>query len=59
VAKVRVGRGEPLERALRIFKKKLDREGTLKEVKAKKHYEKPSERKKRKAKNARSNRNRR
>jgi len=59
VAKVRVGKGEPLERALRIFKKKLDREGTLKEVKAKKHYEKPSERKKRKAKNARSNRNRR
>ena len=59
MAKVRVGRGEPLERALRIFKKKLDREGTLKEVKAKKHYEKPSERKKRKAKNARSNRNRR
>ncbi len=53
MAKVRVGRGEPLEKALRIFKKKLDREGTLKEMRAKKHYEKPSERKKRKAKNAR------
>ncbi|MBU4305185.1 MAG: 30S ribosomal protein S21 [Candidatus Omnitrophica bacterium] len=53
MAQVHVGRGEPLEKALRIFKKKLDREGTLKEMKAKKHYEKPSERKKRKAKNAR------
>jgi len=56
VAKVRVGKGEPLEKALRIFKKKLDREGTLKEMRAKKHYEKPSERKKRKAKNARISR---
>jgi len=56
VAKVRVGKGEPLEKALRIFKKKLDREGTLKEMRAKKHYEKPSEKKKRKAKNARMSR---
>ncbi len=47
---------EALEKALRIFKKKLDREGTLKEMRAKKHYEKPSEKKKRKAKNARSGR---
>ncbi|MBU1086160.1 MAG: 30S ribosomal protein S21 [Candidatus Omnitrophica bacterium] len=53
MAKVRVGKGEALEKALRIFKKKLDREGTLKEMRAKKHYEKPSEKKKRKAKNAR------
>lgn len=56
LAKVKVGKGEPLEKALRIFKKKLDREGTLKEMRAKKHYEKPSEKKKRKAKNARSGR---
>jgi len=54
LAKVRVGKGEALEKALRIFKKKLDREGTLKEMRAKKHYEKPSEKKKRKAKNART-----
>ncbi len=56
MAKVSIRKGEPLEKALRIFKKKLDREGTLKKIKAKKHYEKPSERKKRKAKNARSGR---
>ena len=54
MAKVRIAKGEPLEKALRIFKKKLDKEGTLKQVKAKKHYEKPSERKKGKAKTARS-----
>ncbi|MBU0634947.1 MAG: 30S ribosomal protein S21 [Candidatus Omnitrophica bacterium] len=54
MAKVHIARGGPLEKALRIFKKKLDREGALKQVKAKKHYEKPSERKKMKAKDARS-----
>ncbi len=54
MAKVHVSKGEPLEKALRIFKKKVDKEGTLKLMKAKKHYEKPSERKKRKAKKART-----
>ncbi|MBI4846385.1 MAG: 30S ribosomal protein S21 [Candidatus Omnitrophica bacterium] len=52
MTKVVVSKGETLEKALRIFKKKLDRDGTLKQMKVKNHYEKPSERKKRKAKNA-------
>jgi len=52
VAKVHISKGEPLEKALRIFKKKLAKEGVLKTVRAKEHYEKPSERKKRKAKRA-------
>ncbi len=45
---------EPLERALRRLKKKIDREGILKQLKTRKHYEKPSERKRRKMRTARS-----
>lgn len=39
---------EPLERALRRLKKKLDKEGILKQMKKHEHYEKPSQRKRRK-----------
>jgi small subunit ribosomal protein S21 len=46
-------KGEPIERALRRLKKKLDREGTLREVRAHQHYEKPSEKRRRKAKGPR------
>ena len=46
--KVEVGKNEPLERALKRFKKKIEREGVLKQLKARKHYEKPSERRRRK-----------
>ncbi|MDP2929414.1 MAG: 30S ribosomal protein S21 [Candidatus Omnitrophota bacterium] len=45
---VSVGENEPLERALRRFKKKIEREGILRTLKERKHYEKPSERKRRK-----------
>ena len=38
---------------LRRLKKRLDREGTLKDVRAHRHYEKPSERRRRKMKAAR------
>jgi len=48
MSKVDVGQNEPLERALRRFKKKIEREGILKTLKARKHYEKPSEIKRRK-----------
>ncbi|MDD2404228.1 MAG: 30S ribosomal protein S21 [Lentisphaerae bacterium] len=40
---VRVKKGEAIDRALRRLKKKLDKEGTLKELRNRKHYEKPSE----------------
>ncbi len=43
--RVEVKSNEPLERALRRFKRKIEREGILKQIKARKHYEKPSERK--------------
>lgn len=39
---VEVGQNEPIERALRRLKRKVEREGILREVKARKHYEKPS-----------------
>ena len=40
---------EPLESALRRFKRKCERSGILSEVRRRRHFEKPSERKKRKA----------
>ena len=43
MSRVDIAPGEPLERALRRFKKKIEREGVLKILKARKHYEKPSE----------------
>ncbi|HXV27342.1 MAG TPA: 30S ribosomal protein S21 [bacterium] len=46
--RVQVGENESLEQALKRLKKKLEREGTLKILKARKHYEKPSEKRRRK-----------
>lgn len=46
--RVEVGKGESLESALRKFKRKLEREGILRQLRERKHYEKPSERKRRK-----------
>ncbi len=44
---VRLKKGEPIERAPRRLKKKLDKEGTLKELRNRRHFEKPSEKKRR------------
>ena len=44
---VKCRKGEPIERALRRLKKKMDKEGTLKELRNRRHYEKPSEVKRR------------
>ena len=41
-----------LEKAMRILKRKLIREGVFKELKSRRFYEKPSEKKKRKKKEA-------
>ncbi len=49
MSKIELAPNEPLEKALRRFKKKIEREGILKLLKARKHYEKPSEIKRRKA----------
>ena len=52
MTKVIVGENESLERALRRLKKKVEREGVLKILKARKHYEKPSEVKRRQRRNS-------
>ena len=53
LTEIRLKKGESVEKALRRLKKKIDREGTLKEVRNHRHFEKPSERKRRKMKAAR------
>jgi len=44
---IRIKEDEPLERALRRFKRKLDQEGILKELKKHEYYEKPSQQRRR------------
>jgi len=55
VTEIKLKKGEPVEKALRRLKKKVDREGILREVRSHRHYEKPSERRRRKLKVARFN----
>ena len=49
-SEVQTKRGEPIDKALRRLKKKLDREGVLRELRNRRHYEKPSEIKRREEK---------
>ncbi len=53
LTEIKVKKGESLEKVLRRLKKKIDREGTLKEVRNHRYFEKPSERRRRKMKVAR------
>lgn len=53
MTEIRLKKGEPVDRALRRLKKKVDREGTLKVVRNHRHFEKPSEKRRRKEKIAR------
>ena len=53
MTEIRLKKGEPVDRALRRLKKKVDREGTLKIVRNHRHFEKPSEKRRRKEKVAR------
>lgn len=53
MAEVKVRKGESVDKALRRLKKKLDKEGTMREIRAHRYYEKPSERKRRKSARAR------
>ena len=50
---IRLKKGEPVERAIRRLKKKLDREQTLKKFRERRRFEKPSARRRRKEKAAR------
>jgi small subunit ribosomal protein S21 len=53
LVEIKLKKGEPVEKALRRLKKKIDREGTLKEVRDHRHFEKPSAKRRRKMKVAR------
>ena len=50
---VEVRKDEPFESALRRFKRQMEQEGIIKEIRERKHYEKPSERKRKKTRNKR------
>lgn len=50
MSQIEIKKDESFESALRRFKKKIEQEGILREVRDRKHYEKPSERKRKKAK---------
>ena len=49
MAGVRVKDNEPIESAIRRFKKQCEKAGILSEIKKREHYEKPSVRRKKKA----------
>lgn len=53
MTEIRLKKGEPVERAIRRLKKKLDREQTLKKFRERKRFEKPSAKRRRKEKAAR------
>ena len=54
---VTIGDKEPFEKALRRFKKMCEREGVLSDLKKHQHFEKPSEKRKRKLNAAKRKRN--
>ena len=53
VPKVVLKKNEPVDKALRRLKKKIDKEGIMKQIKQHRHYEKPSQKRRRKMKDAR------
>lgn len=48
MTQVTIRKGESLEKALRRFKKKVDKEGIIRQLKRHEAYEKPSQRRRRK-----------
>ena len=48
MAQVYVKKGEDINRAIKRFKRKVEKEGIMRELKKRKYYLKPSERKKEK-----------
>ncbi|MGH7900647.1 MAG: 30S ribosomal protein S21 [Thermodesulfobacteriota bacterium] len=53
MAEVIIGKNESIDNAIRRFKKIVEKEGIISEIKKRDHYEKPSERKKKRARAAR------
>ncbi len=58
MAEVKIGKNESLDQALRRFNRECRKAGILKEVRKREHYEKPSVKRKNKAKAARRNKRR-
>ncbi|MBI2060206.1 MAG: 30S ribosomal protein S21 [Nitrospirae bacterium] len=56
---IKVQQGEPLEVALKRFKRQIERAEVLSEIKRREHYDKPSVRRKKKSIAARKKRHRR
>jgi len=54
VIQVKLKKGESVEKALKRLKKILDKEGLMKQLRATRYYEKPSERRRRKEARARA-----
>ena len=52
MSEVKVGKHESVDRALKRLTRKLDREGTLREIRERRHYEKPSEKNRKRKKKA-------
>ena len=42
---IKLRKGEPMDRAIRRMKKRLDREGVIRDVRAKRYFKKPSDKK--------------
>jgi len=53
---IEIRKDESFESALRRFKRKIEQDGILKEIRDRKHYEKPSERRRKKAKSSKGRR---
>lgn len=53
MSEIKVRKNESIDSALRRFKKVVSRDGVLAEMKKRKHYEKPSVRRKKKSEAAR------
>ncbi len=56
LTEVRLGENESIESALKRFKKKIQKDGILSEIKRRERYEKPSVRRKKKSEAARKRR---
>jgi small subunit ribosomal protein S21 len=54
VIQVKLKKGEAVEKALKRLKKIMDGEGMMKQLRANRYFEKPSEKKRRKAARARA-----
>ena len=54
MVQVRVRKGETVDRALKRLKKIMDKEGMMKQLRASRYFEKPSEKKRKKSARARS-----